>query len=172
MRLVALLSARAPASGVSAGGATAGEIRIGVHSPVEHQARQAIAAGAQQILIRSSEPGPQLARAIDGLTRESGIPILIVDDGPELGRRIELNDRVLMLAEQMILPQQNLDELIATAAPALLVTPTQEPTAHFERIDAQHVWAGAALLPGSVLLAIGILSSRCCAGRCNKAQSG
>ncbi len=153
MRLVALLNARAPAAGASASAFTADELRIGVHSPVEHQARQALAAGAEHILIRSDQPQGDIAHIADRLSRESGVPILAVGDGPDLARRLERDDRVLLIAERMILPQQALDDLLAAPVPALLVTPSQSATAHLERIDARHVWAGAALLAGETLLA-------------------
>lgn len=148
MRLVALLSARAPTAGAFA----PDELRIGVHTPVEHQARQAILAGAEQLVIRSETPSPVLARAADRLSRETGIPVLLVADGPELTRRIEKDDRVLMLTAQMILPQHAMEALAAASAPALLVTPTEPATAHFERIDGRHVWAGGALLLGDTVL--------------------
>lgn len=149
MRLVALLSARAPAAGAFA----PEEPRIGVHLPVEHQARQAILAGAEQLLVRAEAPTPDLARALDRLVRETGVPAQLVGDGPELARRIEKDDRVLMLAVHMIVPQQALETLAHSSAPALLVTPTEPATVHFERIDSQYVWAGGALLSGETLLA-------------------
>lgn len=153
MRLIALLSARAPAAGAPAGVATTDEIRIGVHSPVEHQARQLLAAGVDQLILRSDAPTSQLARVADTLSRESGATVLLVTDGPDLARRIEKDDQILMVAEQMIVPQHALEDLIAVPAPALLVTPTETATAHFERIDGRYVWAGAALLSGETVLA-------------------
>ncbi|HZV58334.1 MAG TPA: hypothetical protein VFF89_11730 [Sphingobium sp.] len=153
MRLVALLNARAPAAGEAASAFTADELRIGVHSPVEHQARQAIAAGADLILIRADQPLGEAARTAERLSRESGVPVLALEDGPDLARRLEPDDRVLLIAERMILPQQALDDLLGLHALALLATPSENATAHLERIDARHVWAGAALLSGEILLA-------------------
>lgn len=152
MRLVALLSARTPAAGPSATAFAPDDLRIGVHLPVEHQARQAILAGAEQLVIRSELPTPELARMADQLSRETGIPVLLANDGPELTRRIEKDDRVLLLAAQMIVPQSAMDDLAAASVPALLVTPTEPATAHLERVDARHVWAGGALLAGETLL--------------------
>lgn len=152
MRLVALLSARAPAAGPSVSTFAPDELHIGVHLPVEHQARQAILAGAQLLLLRAEFPTPELARAADRLARESGVSVLIAVDGPELARRIEKDDRVMMLGGQMIVPQAAMDELAAAEAPALLVTPTEPATAHFERIDSNHVWAGGVLIPGETVL--------------------
>ena len=152
MRLVALLSARAPAVGPSASAFAPDELHIGVHLPVEHQARQAILAGAQLLLLRTEFPSPELARAADRLARESGISVLIATDGPELARRIEKDDRIMMLGGQMIVPQAAMDELAAAEAPSLLVTPTEPATAHFERIDGGHVWAGGVLIPGEMVL--------------------
>jgi hypothetical protein len=152
MRLVALLSARAPAAGASVGAFAPDELHIGVHLPVEHQARQAILAGAQLVLLRSEFPSPELARAADRLARETGVSVLLAGDGPELARRIEKDDHVLMLGGQMIVPQPSLDELGAALPPALLVTPTETATAHFERIDGNHVWGGGMLISGDTVL--------------------
>ena len=65
MRLVALLSARAPVSGAPPSAFT-DDLLIGLHTPVEHQARQLIAAGVEQILVRSDLPAddPSLAEAL------------------------------------------------------------------------------------------------------------
>jgi len=152
MRLVVLLSARAPAVGPAASAFAPDELHIGVHLPVEHQARQAILAGAQLLLLRTEFPSPELARAADRLARESGVSVLIVGDGPELARRIEKDDRIMMLGGQMIVPQPAMDELAMAEAPALLVTPTEPATAHFERIDGNHVWAGGLLISGDTVL--------------------
>jgi hypothetical protein len=152
MRLVALLSARAPAAGVVASAFAPDELHIGVHLPIEHQARQAILAGAQLLLLRTEFPTPELARAADALARETGISVLIAGDGPELARRIEKDDRIMMLGGQMIVPQPAMDELAAASPPTLLVTPTEPATAHFERIDGDHVWAGGALILGETVL--------------------
>lgn len=152
MRLVALLSARAPAAGPSASAFAPDELHIGVHLPVEHQARQAILAGAQLLLLRTEFPTPELSRVADRLSRESGVSVLIATDGPEIARRIEKDDRILMLGGQMIVPQPAMDELASADAPSLLVTPTEPATAHFERIDGSHVWAGGALIPGETVL--------------------
>jgi len=148
MRLVALLSARMQ----SASAYTPDELRIGVHLPVEHQARQAILAGAGQLLLRTDTPTAELARLTDRLSRETGIPVMLVGDGPELARRIEKDDRILLLAAQTVIPQQTLEELAAASPPALLVTPTEPATEHLERIDGRHVWAGGALVPGEMVL--------------------
>ncbi len=152
MRLVVLLSVRVPAAGASAGAFAPDAVRIGVHLPVEHQARQALLAGADQILVRSDLPTPDVSRAIDRLARESGVPVLLAGDGPDLARRIERDDRVLMLGTQMIVPQAALEALADAPMPALLVTPTETATAHFERIDGTHVWAGGVIFSGEMLL--------------------
>jgi hypothetical protein len=154
MRLVALLSARMQ----SASAYTPDELRIGVHLPIEHQARQAVLAGAEQLLFRADTPTGELVRLADRLTRETGVPVALVGDGPELARRLEKDDRVLLLAAQTVIPQSSLGELATAPAPSLLVTPTEPVTEHLERIDGRHVWAGGALLPGeTVLLTVDML---------------
>ncbi len=154
MRLVALLSARAPAAGAFA----PDELRIGVHMPVEHQARQAILAGAEQLVIRSDMPS-RCWRAPPTAVPRDRDSVLLVADGPDLTRRIEKDDRVLMLTAQMILPQHALDALAAAPVPALLVTPTETATAHFERIDARHVWAGGRCCPARPCSALSTCSA-------------
>lgn len=152
MRLIALLSARAFVRDWLHEESAAGTIRLGVQAPVEYQARQAIAAGADALIISLDTPDPALTRAADRLTRETGVPISLVSDGPALGRLLQDDDRVLVIAERMVVPLGAIEQLRDETAPALLVTPTVQVTARFERIDATHVWAGAALLPASTVL--------------------
>jgi hypothetical protein len=110
-------------------------------------------AGTSELIVRVEEPGAELMRALDRLSRETGVPVSFVEDGPALVRRLRTEDRVLLVAEGMIMPRDWIDRLAASDAPALLVTPSGPETAHLERVDAGHVWAGGALLAAGTILA-------------------
>jgi len=152
MRLVALLSVREPTREMSEAGLAATPIRFGSGSPLDYQARQAIALGAEELLVQADAPSPDLTRATERLARETGVPVVPVVGGPALARRVALDDTILVLAERMIVPRPAIEALLAQGASALLVVPTRAATAHFERVDGEQVWAGAALLPAPVVL--------------------
>lgn len=152
MRLVALLSARESGHDLRELGMALGRIRFGGQAPIEYQARQALAAGAEALILSFDVPTGELAQVADRLARESDVPVILASDGPSIARQLGSDDRVLMIAERIILPQDALGRLIEAGPPAMLVTPTTPVTEQFERIDGQHVWAGAALLPARMVL--------------------
>jgi hypothetical protein len=145
-RLVALLIVRDTAPEWPGALAPPAPIRIGSHLLIEHQARQAVLAKASEIIVLVESPDSGLLRGLDRVSRETGVPIHCVSDGLALARRLGSADHILLIAEAMVLPQAAINALGSATPPALLVTANSPASAHFERIDAQHVWAGAALL--------------------------
>ncbi len=157
MSLTAILSARmpalAPVTGEEVPGALRALLPFGGATFIEHQARQAIDAGARSILIHVDTVPPALARVVDRLGVRDDLSVEFVRDIPLFASRVALTDRVLCLGDGMLVPQDALSALAASVAPRLLVTPRVAATDWLERIDAQDVWAGAILLPGDLVLA-------------------
>lgn len=152
MRLVALLSARETAPDAPERASPPEALRFGDRLLLDYQARQALLAGAEELIVHFDIPSPELTSAADRLSRTLDVPVSFLSDGPALARRLQSDDRILMLADRMIVPQDAIAELCETTAPALLVTPTTPVTAALERIDGLHVWGGAAILPAAIVL--------------------
>jgi hypothetical protein len=151
MRLITLLSVKdldreGPASGL------APDLRFGGQSLVEYQARQALAAGADELIIYADAASADLMQATDRLSRETDVPISLVSNASTFAQRLTGEDRVLMLGERMILPQDAIDALAEERDTTLLVTPSTAETGNFERVDATHMWAGGALLSVKTVL--------------------
>ena len=151
MRLITLLSVKeldreGPVTGL------APDLRFGGQSLVEYQARQALAAGADELIIYADAASADLMQATDRLSRETDVPISLVSNASTFAQRLTGEDRVLMLGERMILPQDAIDALAEERETTLLVTPSTADTGHFERVDATHMWAGGALLSVATVL--------------------
>ncbi|OJY67101.1 MAG: hypothetical protein BGP16_18045 [Sphingobium sp. 66-54] len=153
MAFIALLSARErvrEGTGAAADGAL---IEFGGQPLVEFQARLAIAAGVDHILIQADGVTADLSRLIDRLTAERQASVALVRDMPTLSRSLAPADRILLIAENMLIPAEAVAALAGQAPPALLALPSVPATGGFERIDAEAMWAGALLLPGEAVLA-------------------
>src|SRR5690606_5106438 len=120
---------------------------------VEFQARLAIAAGAEHILIQTDGVTADLSRLVDRLTAERQASVALVRDMLTLSRSLAPADRILLIAENMLLPAEAVARLAGHTPPALLALPSVPATGVFERIDAEAMWAGALLLPGEAVLA-------------------
>lgn len=152
MAFIALLSARDGAregTGAAAGGAL---IEFGGQPLVEFQARVAIAAGVDHVLIQTELASPDLSQMVDRLTGERQASVALVRDMLALSRSLAPTDRILLMAEAMLIPAEAITSLVDQEAPALLTLPAVPATSGFERIDAETMWAGALLLPGEAVL--------------------
>lgn len=146
------MPALAPMTGEEVPGALRALLPFGGGTFIEHQARQAIDAGARSILIHVDTVPPALARVADRLSARDDLSIEFVREFPLFASRVELADRVLCLGDGMLVPQDALSALAAGVAPRLLVTPRVAATDWLERIDGHDAWAGAVLLPGDLVL--------------------
>lgn len=157
MALIALLSAHDGARNRTTAGAGAPLIDFGGQPLVEYQARQALSAGADKVLIMVDLPAPDLAQLVDRLSAEQERPvatgqhrtIALIRDMTMLSREIALDDRVLLLSENLLAPPEALASLLATSASTMLTLPSIPSTARFERIDSGAMWAGALWAPGA-----------------------
>lgn len=142
MALVALLSARDGAL-----------IDFGGQPLAEYQARLAINAGAERLLVHVDVATHELAQLVDRLSAERGCDVAIFQDMTTLSRALAVDDRVLLIAENLVPPPEALASLLVAGPVAMLALPAVPATARFERIDGDAMWGGALCLPGSAVLA-------------------
>lgn len=117
---------------------------------IEHQARQAMRAGASHVVILVERLPAALTNAIDALRRD-GLAVDIARSVADAADRIHPDERLLLIADGCVAAQASIDRIAATQAPALL-TLTDEPDRQpFERMDGATRWAGVALLDGARL---------------------
>lgn len=141
MPLAAIMSATAPSS--DRPDVPRAQIVFAAQTLIEYQARQAIRAGATCLLIMVDAVTPVLSRLVDRLTGEN-VQVHLIRDMPGLVRQLPRDGDVLLFADGMIVDQKYLADLAATPGDALLVVGDDAATAHLERVDAVHRWAGVA----------------------------
>lgn len=117
---------------------------------VEHQARQAVRAGAAHVVILVERLPAALIAAIDALRRD-GIAVDIARSVADAADRVHPDERLLVMADGCIVAQASLDRLARADAPALLTLADEPGREAFERIDAATRWAGLALVDGGRL---------------------
>lgn len=153
MALVALLSARDSARDRAVPGQAGALIDFGGQPLVEYQVRLALNAGAERILIHVDSASPDLAQLVDRIVAERQCDVALVQDMTMLARSLAPEDRVLLLAENLLLPSEALASLLVAGPSSMLVLPSVPATSGFERIDNEANWAGALSLPGGSVLA-------------------
>ena len=119
-------------------------------SLIEHQARQAAAAGARHIVILVERVPAALVGAVDRLKRD-GIAVELARSVADAADRIHPDERLLVIADGLVARQEMVMRAGAAAVPSLFVLPDSIDTARFERIDAGARWAGLALIDGTLL---------------------
>ena len=117
---------------------------------IEHQARQAIRAGATHVVILVERLPAALTAAIDRLRRD-GIAIDIARSVADAADRIHPDERLLIMADGCVVAQPAADRLAQADAPTLLTLSDESGRDAFERIDAGTRWAGMALIDGARL---------------------
>lgn len=117
---------------------------------VEYQARQAVRAGADRILIMVSVITPALSQAVDRLSAD-GIAVALIRDMVTMVRDAPRDADVLLVADGAIIAQAHVDGLGQADGDALLVADDSRASAPFERIDAGQRWAGIARLSPALL---------------------
>lgn len=112
---------------------------------VEYQARQAAEAGAGHISIHVGAITPSLTRSVDRLVAD-GINVSLVRSPAELRQTIPPDTDILLVGDGIIAAQSCYEDMARRAGPVLLVVNDHVTQPPFERIDAQHRWAGLARL--------------------------
>lgn len=117
---------------------------------VERQARLAAAAGADPIVILVERVPAELTVAIDRM-RAEGISAAVARSAMEAAEAIHPDDLLLLMADGLIADESHVARLTSAGGAALLTMPDQLGDDRYERIDADSLWAGLALIQGDLL---------------------
>ncbi|HKR17679.1 hypothetical protein [Rhizorhapis sp.] len=112
---------------------------------VEYQARQAAEAGAGHISVHVETVTPALSRSVDRLIAD-GINVSLVRSTTELRQTVPPDTDILLIGDGIIAAQAWFARIAGQPAPALLVVNDHVTQSQYERIDAEHRWAGLARL--------------------------
>ncbi|MEC3911332.1 hypothetical protein U5A82_12925 [Sphingobium sp. CR2-8] len=148
MSFAAILSANR-ASGDSPAGLRASLYFAG-QTLVEYQARQAVRAGADRVMILVSVITPALSQAVDRLSAD-GIAVALVRDMVSMVRDAPRDSDIVLVADGAIVSQAHVDAIGGTDGNVMLVTDDSRASAPFERIDAGQRWAGLARISPDLL---------------------
>lgn len=149
MTFAAILSASRAASHDSAAPLRA-SLHFAGQTLVEYQARQAVRAGADRVMILVSVITPALSQAVDRLSAD-GIAVALVRDMVSMVRGAPRDGDVLLVADGVIVAQDHFNAMAEREGNALLVTDDSRASASFERIDAGQRWAGLARITPDLL---------------------
>ncbi|WP_380877631.1 hypothetical protein ACFB49_13610 [Sphingomonas sp. DBB INV C78] len=117
---------------------------------VEHQARLAGYAGAEQILILAERIPVALAQAVERL-RRSGLKVDITRDVADAADRIHPEEKLLVIGDGCLASPPVVERMAEAQGPSLLTVPDEPEHAIFERIDATARWAGLMMVDGAFL---------------------
>lgn len=141
MPLAAILCATAPSS--DRPDVLRGQIVFATQSLIEYQVRQAAHAGARLFFIMIDAVSPSWSRMVDRLAAD-GLEVHLVRDMATLVRHLPRDGDTLLFADGMIVDQRHVNEMGALEGNGLLAVEDSAATAHLERIDGHHRWAGIA----------------------------
>ncbi|MFS0735692.1 hypothetical protein ABC347_01465 [Sphingomonas sp. 1P06PA] len=114
---------------------------------VEHQARQAIAAGARHVILLVERIPAELVAAIDRL-RHDGVQLEVARTMADAADRAHPDEGLLLFADGCLADQRLVERVASAASPAVLVLEDRAGRDRHERIDGSHRWAGLARLDG------------------------
>ncbi len=131
-------------------GALRATLPLAGRTVVERQARLAASCGADPIIILVERIPPALLAAIDRV-RAEGISVAVARSAAEAAEAVDPGDRLLLMADGLVADESHIARLTGAGGPALLTLPDQGEDDRYERIDAESLWAGLALVEGSML---------------------
>ncbi|GGE90656.1 glycosyltransferase family protein [Sphingomonas prati] len=117
---------------------------------VEHQARQAVGAGATHLVLLVERMPAALTAALDRLRRD-GVSIEVARTIGDAADRFHPDERLLLIADGCVADPAMFGALTRLPPPVLMTVPDQADTAEYERIDGQSRWAGLGLLDGAAV---------------------
>ncbi|MEO1170055.1 MAG: hypothetical protein AAFW97_15225 [Pseudomonadota bacterium] len=113
-------------------------------SLLENQVRRAMSAGASHVVILVERVPAALSAAIDRLKRD-GIAVNLARDAMAAADHFHPEEHVLLVADGLVAAPDCLEAMAVRVAPTLLVVADTPENEEFERVDADHRWAGLAL---------------------------
>ncbi|MES2903846.1 MAG: hypothetical protein V4696_06655 [Pseudomonadota bacterium] len=117
---------------------------------LEYQARCAAAAGAAPIIVLVERVPAALNEAFERL-RAEGLSVVAVSDGNEAASRFEAGTLILQIADGLAPDFALCARLAEYAEPAVALIPDDEEHQAYERVDANHRWAGLSLIDSQTL---------------------
>lgn len=118
---------------------------------IEQQARRAMAAGADELLLVADRLPADLLAAVERL-RDAGLAVHPARGGVEAAGLVGPAADLVLIADGVLPDESALAALAGRPAPALLTSPDVAGTEPWERIDATTRWAGVARLSWDDLL--------------------
>lgn len=113
-------------------------------SLLENQVRRAISAGASHAVILVERVPAAMSAALDRLKRD-GIAVRLARDPMDAADHFHPEEGVLLVADGLVAAPDCFEAMAARVSPTLLVVSDTPENADFERVDADHRWAGLAL---------------------------
>jgi len=117
---------------------------------IEYQARCLHALGAAPLLVLVERIPAPLNLAFERL-RGEGIPVIAVNDGGDAASRFEAGSDVILLADGIAPDMDDLARIADEQDPVIVTVADDEPHSGYERIDAEHRWAGLARMPAGLI---------------------
>ncbi|HEY0044223.1 MAG TPA: hypothetical protein VGB62_06705 [Allosphingosinicella sp.] len=148
MTLAALIAAYHEAD--EPGGGLRATLPLAGRTVLERQARLALAAGADLIVVAVERVPAPLLEAIDRL-RAQGLKVVVARNASEAAEAVHPDDRLLVFADGLVATETHIGRLLAIGAPTIVTVTDVRVDDRFERIDAHSRWAGLALYDGEML---------------------
>lgn len=148
MALAALISAYRYASDEAEG--LRSTLPLAGRTLLEHQARLAALAGADNVVVLAERVPVALAQAVERL-RRSGMRVEIARGVNDAADRIHPDEELLVVGDGCLASPRLFRRMVKARAPALLTVPDEPDRAMFERMDATVRWGGLMLVSGAFL---------------------
>jgi hypothetical protein len=132
------------------GGELRATLPLAGRTVLERQARLAVSAGAEVVVVAVERVTARLVEAIDRL-RAQGLHVVVARDAGEAAEAVHATDRLLVVADGLVATDTHIARLLSLGPPALLIVPDVRVDDRYERIDAHSRWAGLALFQGDML---------------------
>lgn len=121
-------------------------------SLLENQVRRAISAGASHVVVLVERVPAALSAALDRLRRD-GIAVNLARDPMGAVDHFHPEENILLIADGLVAAPDCFEAIAARVGPTLLVVADTPENQEFERVDADHRWAGLALTTVDTLAA-------------------
>jgi hypothetical protein len=132
------------------GGGLRATLPLAGRTVLERQARLAVAAGADLLVVAVERVPVLLLEAIDRL-RAQGLKVVVARNAVEAAEAVHPDDRLLVFADGLVATETHIGRLLALGGPTIVTVTDVRVDDRFERIDAHSRWAGLALYDGEML---------------------